>query len=220
MRHRIKQMFPSQLAFTLLLASIGVAGASLQASAQTPAQENNEFVGRVLGAMPGDQAANACFVRTYDAAHLAQHPKQKVTSMMMLVHAAEINDDGGANYSFVIGLKQRGRKGLYDTAGSCSHVRADGEGPITHLRCGVDCDGGGVSVEMANDDKSIMVRINDYVSINKPGTNKSDDEDHAMREGLRPGLDDKAFRLDRVAVEQCGKMFDTPKEFREFLAAK
>src|SRR5205085_12170169 len=44
------------------------------------------FDKRVFAGAIGKKAS-ACFVRRYDASHLAQHPKQKVAAMKLLVTA-------------------------------------------------------------------------------------------------------------------------------------
>ena len=49
----------------------------------------------------------ACFVRRYDASHLAQHPKQKVSAMKLLVTAEDAPEDKTVNYSFRLGFKYR-----------------------------------------------------------------------------------------------------------------
>ena len=64
------------------------------------------------------------------------------------------------------------------------------------LGCGVDCDGGGLQIEMANADKSVIVRLDRMAIWNN---DKPDDE----RDSFNAGADDKAFRLDRVGVDEC-----------------
>ncbi len=87
--------------------------AAMQAQAQdmTPRQESENFVRRVLGSMPGDKPATACFVRTYDAAHLAAHPQQKVRQVMFLFRASEMHDDNFVSYTFITGFRVKGRTG-------------------------------------------------------------------------------------------------------------
>ena len=58
------------------------------------------FDGRMFGGPLGAKT-HACFVRRYDAGHLAQHPKQKVSAMKLLVTAEEAPEDKVINYSFV-----------------------------------------------------------------------------------------------------------------------
>jgi hypothetical protein len=49
----------------------------------------------------------ACFVRRYDANHLARHPKQKVSAMKLLVTSEDAPEDKTVNYSFRLGFKYR-----------------------------------------------------------------------------------------------------------------
>ena len=49
------------------------------------------FDSRMFAGAPG-QKSYACFVRHYDSDHLAHHPKQKVTTMKLLM-TAEIPSD-------------------------------------------------------------------------------------------------------------------------------
>src|SRR5688572_13724165 len=47
---------------------------------------------------PLNQKTYACFVRRYDASHLAQHPKQKVSAMKLLVTAEDAPEDKTVNF--------------------------------------------------------------------------------------------------------------------------
>ena len=146
----------------------------------------------------------ACFTRRYDATHLRQHPQQKTTAMKLLVSAEMASDDKLTNYSFTLGVTFRDRKGHFDTMGSCGHPNAEQEGgDKLVLGCGVDCDGGGLQIEMANGDKAVIVRI-DRVAI--WNNDRPDDE----RDSFEAGVDDKAFRLDRVAMDECKSLM--PKD--------
>ncbi len=89
----------------VLLGAMTIASA-MQAHAQgmTPRQESENFVRRVLGSMPGDKPATACFVRTYDAAHLAAHPQQKVRQVLFLFRVSEMQETISSVYTFVTGL--------------------------------------------------------------------------------------------------------------------
>ena len=62
---------------------------------------------------PLSQKTYACFVRRYDASHLAQHPKQKVSAMKLLVTAEDAPEDKTVNYSFRLGFKYRHRAGNF-----------------------------------------------------------------------------------------------------------
>ena len=146
----------------------------------------------------------ACFERAYDAAHLARHPQQKVKSMKLLVRAELIPEDPAFNHSFQFELGFRHRKGNFTSAGSCGHAQVSAEMPNPlHLGCGVDCDGGGLTIEMVNADKSIMVRL---ARVAIWDLSKPDGED---RDSLEGGADDRAFRLDRVKLDACKKMIES-----------
>jgi hypothetical protein len=203
----------------LLGAMTALAAMQAQAQDMTPRQESENFVRRVLGSLPGDKPATACFVRTYDAAHLAAHPQQKVRQVLFLFRASEIQEDNFVSYTFITGFRVKGRAGRLDTSGSCGHARLEGEGPITHLNCGVDCDGGGVRVEVVEGNKSILMRMDNGVSVEPAATRMNPDEP-PQRIGLPTGADDKVFRLDRVAIDQCTQLLPTRKDFLEFINEK
>src|SRR4030095_14401532 len=117
------------------------------ASAQDPDEvdkaKETAFDKRVFGGPIGNKAV-ACFVRRYDASHLAQHPKQKVSSMKLLVTAEDAPEDKTVNYSFRLGFKYRHRAGNFDSSGYCNQIVAENTGGEIRLGCGVDCEGGGI----------------------------------------------------------------------------
>ena len=115
------------------------------------------FDGRMFDG-PLSQKTYACFVRRYDASHLAQHPKQKVSAMKLLVTAEEASEENTVNYSFRLGFKYRHRAGNFDSSGYCSHIVAENSGGEIRLGCGVDCEGGGIEVAMKGD-RSALIRL-------------------------------------------------------------
>jgi hypothetical protein len=148
----------------------------------------------------------ACFIRYYDAAHLADHPQQKVSVMTLLITAETVPEDKTLNYSFRLGLKFRNRQGNFDSSGDCGHAAiSEDKTDKLYLGCGVDCDGGGISVELAHADKSTLIHL-DRIRIWQ--NNKPDDEGL----DLSGGADDRAFRLDRVKLEQCRSLVADRKE--------
>jgi hypothetical protein len=148
----------------------------------------------------------ACFVRVYDSAHLARHPLQKVKSMKLLVTGEKSSDLPVLGYSFRIGLNFRARKGNFDSSGSCGSAGIT-ESPAhkTMLGCGVDCDGGGISIEMTPDNRATLVRLE---RIRIWQNNKPDDEGL----DLSGGADDKIFRLDRANLDLCRSLITDRKE--------
>src|ERR1700704_869134 len=111
----------------LLLALSGTAlhaeGATSDApKAPAKAPIADEFVLRVFAApISLDKTTYACFTRSYDPEHLAEHPQQKVSAMKLLLTAQKYPEDDEMNYSFRLGVKYRNKSGNYDSSGDCGH---------------------------------------------------------------------------------------------------
>lgn len=179
-----------------MLAVMGAGGARAD-----DADHGDAFAKRLFaGNFAKQDKSYACFVRRYDAAHLAKHALQKVSVMKLLVTAEQVatdKDDKTLNYSFRLGLKFRHRPGDFDSSGDCGHaVASETSADKLQLGCGVDCDGGGISVELANSDKSTLVSL-DRIRIWR--NYKPDDEGL----DLSGGADDRVFRLDRAKLDEC-----------------
>lgn len=157
---------------------------------------------------PPGKKTYACFVRRYEPDHLARHPKQKVSTMKLLV-TVETPPEEKITYSFRLGLKYRHRSGDFDSSGSCNHSVPEDRGHDIHLGCGVDCDGGGIDVAMSKDDKSAVVRV-ERVRI---WQNSKPDEEPI--DALVGGADDKVFRLDRADIRECASLVTDRKELAE-----
>jgi hypothetical protein len=172
--------------------------AAVAAGASARAADADAFAKRMFAGNLATQGKSyVCFVRRYDAAHLKQHREQKITAMKLLVTAELVPEDKALNYSFTLGMKFRDRKGDYQSSGSCGHPMAQEQAPDTlQLGCGVDCDGGGLSVALTNADQSVLVSIEELAIWNN---NKPDEE----RDRFTSGADDKKFLLERVGRDQC-----------------
>jgi len=160
------------------------------------------FARRLLAAKSVEQKTYACFVRTYDASHLAKHPRQKVGEMKLMVAAERLPEDSGLSYSFRLGVKLRHHKGDFVSTGDCGHAEVSKikrEG--IRISCGGDCGGGGLAIGLAADDKSLLVKL-DEIAIWR--ADKPDDESTQLE--LRGGADDRLFRLDRVSNEICAPL--------------
>jgi hypothetical protein len=173
------------------------------------------FAKRMFAGSAPQPKGYACFIRRYDAAHMAQHPLQKVTVMKLLVTAEMVPDDKVLEYSFRLGVNFRDRPGDFDSSGDCGHAAAakvpdDAETVMpagVDISCGVDCDGGGVTVSLANNDASLIVKPIDRIRIWK---GKNPDESAAT--ALNAGADDKVFRLDRTKLDECTPLVADRKE--------
>ena len=172
---------------------------------ETTKAEADAFNARLYAEMPGTKSY-ACFVRRYDAEHLARHPKQKVASMKLLISAELDKEDKELHHSFRLGFLYRHRSGDFDSSGSCNHAVFTRNGSEVRLGCGVDCDGGGIGVALSKDDKSAIVRLE---RVRVWQNNKPDDEaEHA----LVGGADDRIFRLDRTDTSECASLVTDRKE--------
>jgi hypothetical protein len=193
--------FVSVAAITML-AIVAASGACAEDAAKSDAYAQRMFAGKI-----GKPKSHACFARVYDAAHLAKHPKQKVRAMTLLVTAEKVPEDEKLNYSFSLGVAFRDRPGKFTSGGSCGHpVASEVSADKLQIGCGVDCDGGGLSIELANHDKSILARL-DRIRIWR--NDKPDDEEALS---LEAGADDGVFRLDRVSLDQCRSLMANDKE--------
>jgi hypothetical protein len=190
-------------AIAIVLGSAGLAAAQTEVTAA----ERAEFDKRMFGKEPAAKANTyACFVRTYDADHLGRHPYQKVTSMKLLYTSEMFEGNTALDQHFRLGVTFRNKRGAYDSSGSCNHFRSDeGKGEI-RFGCGVDCDGGGISIAMNKDDKSVLVRLS---RVRIWQNSKPDDE---ASDSLVAGKDDAIFRLDRAPLEECRTLVTDRKE--------
>jgi hypothetical protein len=88
----------------------------------------DEFYGHYFG-----KRANACFGRTYDAAHLARHPRQKVQQIE--VAFAKGGRQTAAAFEVSLGLVAKGNARRFASPASCS---AEADGAV----CKLESDGG------------------------------------------------------------------------------
>lgn len=189
-----------------LVAFIGIARAEeADEFREANKTEAEAFNARMYAGTPG-QTAYACFVRRYDAEHLARHPKQKVASMKLLVSAETDGEDKQLHNSFRLGFRYRHRSGDFDSSGSCHHTVLTKEGNEVRLGCGVDCEGGGIGIALSKDDKSTIVRLD---SVRVWLHNKPDEE---AERSLVAGSDDGIFRLDRTDNSECAALVTDRKE--------
>ena len=161
-----------------------------------------DFARRLLAVKAVEQKSYACFVRSYDASHLAKHPRQKVGEMKLMVAAERLPEDSGLSSSFRLSVKLRHHKGDFVSSGDCGHAEVSKikrEG--IRISCGGDCGGGGMTIGLAADDKSLLVKL-DEIAIWR--ADKPDDESTQLE--LRGGADDRVFRLDRVSNEICAPL--------------
>ncbi len=198
-------MKPSALLLALTMATLLPHAASAQDTNKDTNKDNDKaekareaaFDKRVFGGPIGTKAA-ACFVRRYDAAHLAQHPKQKVAAMKLLV-TAENHPKEPTAYAYKVGVQFRNKPGNFDGGSNCSHMVDDDGNKAVSFSCDVECGGGGLEIAMSKDDKSAIVKL-EVIGVTDRKHPKAD----AVT--LEGGADDKMFRLDRVDNAECAEL--------------
>jgi len=203
----------SARAISLLAGLIAAGAVFVVLPARADEQADADFAKRFFAGAAGKPKAYACFVRRYDASHMAEHPSQKVTVMRLLITAKKTPDDKYLDYSFRLGVNFRDRPGDFDSSGECGHAPTvrnpdTDPGPAAGIdfQCDVDCDGGGISVNLANNDNALMVKL-DRIRIWK----STDPNGTAPRE-MQGGADDKIFRLDRTSLDECKSLVTDRKE--------
>jgi hypothetical protein len=189
----------------ILAAAACAAASTAQAQEGVDKPKAAAFDARMFAGPPVAKAY-ACFVRHYDANHLAQHPKQKVSAMKLLVTADDVPEDKTTNYSFRLGFKYRHRPGNFDSSGYCKHALATDAGNEVRFECGIDCEGGSINVALSKDDKSAIIRLDRIVVWNR---NKPDDE---AGDAVLAGADDKIFRVDRADSGECAELVTDREE--------
>lgn len=147
--------------------------------------------------LPDTPGARVCFARTYDAKHLREHPQQRVTGVTFAIRTTGFDDKGewvlkpGVPHKytralFAIRFARRDTKKPQTTSGECQQ----GEKGIG---CFVECDGGGFALEKSGE--GLLLRLAE------DGIRIDDCDEKDVR--LKPGADDKAFRVEKVAEAQC-----------------
>jgi len=186
------------LAVLPLLAALAVPLAA-HAEDDASAARTKAFDAKVFGGPIGDKAF-ACFERRYDASHLAQHRKQKVSSMKLLLTADNQPNEPTA-YAYKVGVQFRNKPGNFDGGSSCGHmVDEDGKTAIGFV-CETGCGGSGIEIAISGNNKTAIVHL-DAIGV---WDRKNPDGDTIT---LESGADDNTFRLDRVDISECAELME------------
>ena len=184
--------------------ALALLAAPMPALAQSDLQPG--FDKRLLELAPAQDKAESCFLRRYDAAHLKSRPKQKVEAIGLCVNVERLLPEEKGEpvryvYSFDFATKLKNRADILKTAGECgfSHMPPEEQKRIASrpIWCGIDCDGGGVSVEARKSGAELLVRLDRIRVASECGG--GDDESKAF--DLEGGADDKVFIIPRTSVE-------------------
>ena len=166
---------------------------ALTFSAPTQAADDAALQQEVFGHALGKDAGYACFTRAYTKDHLASHPKQNVTSIMLLLKGKtdpEVQYNAGVDFRF----RKSGKH--FQATGDCPSVTLNEPASAPNaLHCAIDCDGGLINVDLKDAD-TVLVKLPDGIPV--IGTGNED-----APSGDRFGSDDKVFKLSRAPVVTC-----------------
>ena len=165
---------------------------------------------RLVAMLGAAVPSKRCFVRRYDARHLARHPRQKVKAMRLLVYTAHTDEEKTrVGYHFGLSAAVRDRKGTLFSAGECRYY--DGvQGRNMPVLCARDCDRGSFGLEVEPPYRSVLLRLGSAnekgTRFDRPGSlgmNSACDADEADSYELVSGADDRSFRLEAAPLAAC-----------------
>jgi hypothetical protein len=188
-------------AFLSLLASAAVAQPDREAA------KMRDFAQRMFATKSLDQNPTACFVRSYDAAHVARHPKQTVSAMKMLIAGEKLEGGSSISYSYKLGVNFRDRKGDYASSYDCGYAEVSDTKLGAEVSCHDGCEAGGIAIALAPNSKAIIVKL-ESVAVwlaDKP-------QDESAQFEFKGGADDRVFRLERVDMENCKSLIKVGDE--------
>ena len=147
-------------------------------------------------------AESMCFERHYDAAHLANHPDQLVTSMTLA-----LDPDGRNNipFDFKITMTKRGDNNLYVQLGPVENRNGQYQGVV-------ECDGGGFVLQKNPSGVLLSIGLGPgrsegiRMAVVPDPCGESDRINNSV--DIKRGKDDHTFRLDAVSTKVCSRLFD------------
>lgn len=173
------------------------------------AAADDDFYVKLKALLPPASGAQACYARTYDAKHLAEHPKQKVSAIMLYLRyvldaeeeraltGTSTSDPDAFRYDFTLAATFRNRPETVYASGQCSSTES--------IFCGVECDGGGVELEPhPAEHGALLVRLDRGSGFIRMTPGCGDELEDAVL--LESGADDKVFKLKAAPVAQCAAM--------------
>jgi hypothetical protein len=182
----------------LIAACLSLLASAAVAQPDREAAKVKDFGQRMFATKSFAKKTTACFARTYDAAHLARHPKQTVSAMKMLIAGEILEGATSLSYSYKLGINFRDRKGDYASSYDCGNAEVSDAKLGAEVTCHDGCEAGGVVIALAPNSKAIIVKLESVVVwlADKP-------EDESAQFELKGGTDDRVFRLERVDMDNC-----------------
>jgi hypothetical protein len=144
----------------------------------------------VLGMMSQAYAEDLCFGREYSASHLAKHPQQLVTGMLVRIYDEPTYTPP---MGWALKVTRRGDRRPLLQMGNCRRLEL---GMKDDLHCFADCDAGEFNVKFEGRN-SLLLKLPRDMSMRQDCGGEENDS------VLSPGLDDKVFRLERLPSSSC-----------------
>jgi hypothetical protein len=155
-------------------------------AASAPLHAAEDFYAETFGRAKAE--GGACFTRTYDASHLAKHPRQKVRfiALDMVPENADGRGNSAEDFQLGVGVEVKGGKERYLRQAYCKASASAAE-------CFLEADGGRITIKPADGGRlrlevgsyGLSFEASDFLQI---GADESDDN---------------VFILDRAAVADC-----------------
>ena len=162
--------------------------------------------------------ATACFVRSYDEAHLRKNPKQRTTFIAAWMRYEKIPDSDRLMLSFSFGMKRRGEADQLFSQGGCIWDRLANrdtsnnrlidafkkdEGAVCQQSARPDVfeaisaeEGGNLIIDRGRDKNTLMMYLDDsLLMVKRANRNNSLD--------IQFGAEDRVFMLHRNAGKWC-----------------
>jgi hypothetical protein len=186
------------------LAALAFGCCSLVAGEALTEYQGPDYI-KLKALLPPAPDAQACYARTYNAEHLQQHPKQKVTELVLFLRYITLSEEdatlistenGGTEKQyfrndFTLAAKTKEHDRTLYASGDCASAEGIG--------CGVDCDDGGIELEPApGGPDELLVRLERIRMTLGYGEGEEVE--------LEGGEDDKLFKLTKSPVAICNAM--------------
>lgn len=125
-----------------------------------------------------------CYARSYDPAHLAAHPAQRVTRFYVTDSGYD-NPSSPTAFVAAFGFMVKGSEDLFESDASCDEVKGG-------VRCDVEGDSGGFVLEATGD--GLKLTVGDRLLL---------EGNESYSPDLAAGGDDRVFLLYRSPPDAC-----------------
>jgi hypothetical protein len=187
---------PKRLSAVSLLLGFALWGSPQGAGAKVV----NDLQGRLPNALD-----MKCYSQVFDEAHLAAHPKQRITSMALVIGPLELQGHHGSRvWPYVIVTSLKGRKGSFWQGGDCE-FKGDA------FNCSADCDGGSVTLTVPEGGSGLHLELSDRYTFQ----GGCGDERKAVF--LSAKTEEPSYALEAREMKVCASRIPASRQVREWL---